>query len=47
MLKARGIVICHNRRGYTVPMLRKVLPEMRRRGYRIVTVSELLRESTT
>ena len=47
MLNAGGIVICHNRRGYTVPMLRKVLPEMRRRGYRIVTVSELPRESTT
>ena len=47
MLKPGGIVICHDRRGYTVPMLRKVLPEMRRRGYRIVTVSELLREART
>lgn len=47
MLKPGGIVICHDRRGYTAPMLRKVLPEIRRRGYRIVTVSELLREAGT
>lgn len=25
-------------------MLRKVLPELRRRGYRVVSVTELLRE---
>ncbi len=44
MLSSGGIVICHDRRGWTVPMLRKVLPEIRRRGWRVVSVSELVRE---
>jgi peptidoglycan/xylan/chitin deacetylase (PgdA/CDA1 family) len=42
MLQPGGIVICHDRRAWTAPMLRNVLTEMRRRGYRIVTVTELL-----
>jgi peptidoglycan/xylan/chitin deacetylase (PgdA/CDA1 family) len=46
MLHPGAIIICHDRRSWTAPMLRKVLPEMRRRGYRIVTVTELLREVT-
>lgn len=45
MLQPGGIIICHDRRSWTVPMLRKVLPEVRRRGYRIVTVTELIREA--
>lgn len=45
MLGPGGIIICHDRRSWTVPMLRKVLPEIRRRGYRIVTVTELLKEA--
>jgi peptidoglycan/xylan/chitin deacetylase (PgdA/CDA1 family) len=44
MLRPGGIIICHDRRGWTAPMLRKVLPEIRRKGYQIVTVSELLKE---
>jgi peptidoglycan/xylan/chitin deacetylase (PgdA/CDA1 family) len=47
MLRPGGIIICHDRRGWTAPMLRKVLPEIRRRGYRIVTVTELLKEAET
>lgn len=47
MLRPGGIIICHDRRSWTPPMLRKVLPEVRRRGYRIVTVTELLREART
>lgn len=47
MIRPGGIVICHDRRSWTAPMLRKVLPEIRRQGYRIVTVTELLREATT
>lgn len=47
MLRPGGIIICHDRRSWTVPMLRKVLPEMKRRGYRVVTVTELLREGKT
>lgn len=38
-----AIIVCHDRRSWTVPMLRKVLPELRQRGYRVVTVSELLK----
>lgn len=45
MLQPGGIVICHDRRSWTAPMLRKVLPEIQRKGYRIVTVTELLREA--
>ncbi len=42
MLQPGAIIICHDRRSWTAPMLRKVLPEIRRRGYRIVTLTELL-----
>ena len=42
MARSGGIVICHDRRGWTVPMLRKVLPELKRRGYRVTTVTGLL-----
>ncbi|KAF3007885.1 hypothetical protein E8E13_010971 [Curvularia kusanoi] len=42
MARPGGIIICHDRRGWTVPMLRKVLPELKRRGYTITTVTGLL-----
>jgi peptidoglycan/xylan/chitin deacetylase (PgdA/CDA1 family) len=42
MVRPGSIVICHDRRGWTVPMLRKVLPELKQRGYRVTTVSGLL-----
>lgn len=45
-LRPGAIVICHDRRSWTAPMLRRVLPEIRRRGYRITTVTELLRETS-
>lgn len=45
MLRPGGIVICHDRRKRTAPMLRRVLPEIKRRGYRVVSVSELLDEA--
>ena len=45
MLRPGGIIICHDRRSWTAPMLRKVLPEARRRGYKIVRLSDLLREA--
>lgn len=41
MVRPGGIVVCHDRRAWTVPMLKVVLPELRRRGYEIVTVSKL------
>ncbi|KAF1955532.1 glycoside hydrolase/deacetylase [Byssothecium circinans] len=45
MLKPGGIIICHDRRSWTVPMLRKVIPEIKRRGYQITTVSGLVKEA--
>jgi peptidoglycan/xylan/chitin deacetylase (PgdA/CDA1 family) len=42
MLQPGAIIICHDRRSWTAPMLRKVLPEMKRRGYKVMTVTELL-----
>jgi peptidoglycan/xylan/chitin deacetylase (PgdA/CDA1 family) len=45
MVKPGSIIVCHDRRGWTVPMLQKVLPELTRRGYDVVAVSELLKET--
>lgn len=45
MVRPGSIVVCHDRREWTVPMLAIVLPELRRRGYRVVTLSELLKET--
>ncbi|KAF2025474.1 glycoside hydrolase/deacetylase [Setomelanomma holmii] len=42
MVRPGGIIICHDRRSWTVPMLKKVLTELKRRGYRVTTVTELL-----
>lgn len=42
MVRPGAIVICHDRRGWTVPMLKRVLPELKRRGYSVVTLSELV-----
>ncbi|KAL2756928.1 carbohydrate esterase family 4 protein [Sodiomyces alcalophilus JCM 7366] len=44
MLRPGAIIICHDRRSWTIPMLRSVLPEIKRQGYDIVTVTELVRE---
>ncbi|KAI7086325.1 hypothetical protein KC356_g5124 [Hortaea werneckii] len=45
MLRPGAVIICHDRRSWTVPMLQKVLPEMKRRGYEVVTVSQLLQDA--
>jgi peptidoglycan/xylan/chitin deacetylase (PgdA/CDA1 family) len=45
MVRPGSIVICHDRRAWTVPMLETVLPELRRRGYEVVTVTQLLAEA--
>jgi peptidoglycan/xylan/chitin deacetylase (PgdA/CDA1 family) len=47
MLQPGGIIICHDRRSWTIPMLRKILPEIKGKGYRVVTVTELLKEAAT
>jgi peptidoglycan/xylan/chitin deacetylase (PgdA/CDA1 family) len=45
MVKPGSIIICHDRREWTGPMLQTVLPELSRRGYSVVTVSDLLTNS--
>lgn len=47
MLRPGAIVICHDRRAWTVPMLRDVLPEVRRRGYEVVSLTELIERTKT
>lgn len=47
MVRPGCIIICHDGREWTVPMLRMVLAELRHRGYHIVTVSELLKAEIT
>lgn len=43
MVRPGAVIVCHDRRSWTVPMLKKVLPELKRRGYRVVTVTELVK----
>ncbi|KAK5114618.1 hypothetical protein LTR85_010195 [Meristemomyces frigidus] len=45
MLRPGAVIICHDRRGWTAQMLQKVVPEMKRRGYEVVTISDLLEAS--
>ncbi|KAJ5673690.1 hypothetical protein N7507_002817 [Penicillium longicatenatum] len=44
MVRPGSVIICHDRREWTAPMLRVVLPELQQKGYTVVTVSELLQE---
>jgi peptidoglycan/xylan/chitin deacetylase (PgdA/CDA1 family) len=43
MLRPGGIIVCHDRRPWTAPMLRRVLKQIQARGYRAVSVTELLK----
>ncbi|RHZ73984.1 hypothetical protein CDV55_108470 [Aspergillus turcosus] len=45
MVRPGSVIICHDRRSWTGPMLSRVLPVLRERGYRVVTLSELVREA--
>lgn len=47
MTRPGAIIICHDRRPWTAPMLRIVLPELRSRGYEIMTLSALLQHERT
>jgi peptidoglycan/xylan/chitin deacetylase (PgdA/CDA1 family) len=42
MLRPGAVIICHDRRPWTVPMLKKVVPAIRKQGYDIVTITGLL-----
>jgi peptidoglycan/xylan/chitin deacetylase (PgdA/CDA1 family) len=46
MVQPGSVVICHDRRQWTVPMLKKVLPELKKRGYRVVSITQLLKEAS-
>lgn len=43
MVHPGAIIICHDRRSWTAPMLRTVLPELKKRGYKVVTITELVK----
>lgn len=47
MVRPGSIIIVHDRRAWTAPTLATVLPELKRRGYRIGTVSDLLKEGAS
>jgi peptidoglycan/xylan/chitin deacetylase (PgdA/CDA1 family) len=42
MVRPGAVVVCHDRRGWTAPMLRKVLPKLKKKGYEVVTLNELV-----
>jgi peptidoglycan/xylan/chitin deacetylase (PgdA/CDA1 family) len=42
MFRSGSIIICHDRRSWTAPMLKKVLPVMKKKGWKVVSLSELL-----
>ncbi|KAH8690279.1 putative polysaccharide deacetylase [Talaromyces proteolyticus] len=45
MARPGGIIICHDGRSWSPSMLRAVLPKLRQRGYKIITITELLKSS--
>ncbi|KAL4784973.1 hypothetical protein BJX76DRAFT_325950 [Aspergillus varians] len=47
MVRPGSIIVVHDRRPWTIPMLEIVLPELKKRGYRVGTVSDLLKEGTS
>ena len=42
MVRPGAVIICHDRRSWTLPMLRKVLPALKKKGYEVVTISKLI-----
>ena len=43
MIHPGAIIICHDRRSWTAPMLRIVLPELKKQGYKVVTITDLVK----
>lgn len=43
MVHPGAIIICHDRRQWTAPMLRMVLPALRDQGYKVVTITDLVK----
>ncbi|KAI0854440.1 carbohydrate esterase family 4 protein [Daldinia vernicosa] len=42
MVRPGAVIVCHDRRGWTAPMLRKVLKKLKKDGYRVVSLTEML-----
>lgn len=40
-----AIIICHDRREWTAPMLKMLLPQLKEQGYKLVTITDLVKES--
>lgn len=47
MLRPGAVIICHDRRSWTVPMLKKVVPAMKKKGFEVVSVSRFLEMTKT
>jgi peptidoglycan/xylan/chitin deacetylase (PgdA/CDA1 family) len=45
MVRPGAIIICHDRRSWTAPMLRTVLRQLKHDGYRIMSLTEMLKET--
>lgn len=45
MVRPGAIIVCHDRRSWTAPMLRRVLRRLKRDGYQVMSVTEMLRET--
>ncbi|KAI1326191.1 hypothetical protein F5Y16DRAFT_375535 [Xylariaceae sp. FL0255] len=46
MVRPGAIIICHDRRSWTAPMLRKVLRKLTKDGYKVMSVTEMLKETS-
>ncbi|KAI5866442.1 cystathionine beta-lyase [Durotheca rogersii] len=42
MVRPGAIIVCHDRRPWTAPMLRRVLRQLKKDGYRVVSLTELI-----
>ncbi|KAI1477016.1 carbohydrate esterase family 4 protein [Daldinia eschscholtzii] len=42
MVRPGAVIVCHDRRSWTAPMLRKVLKKLNKDGYRVVSLTEML-----
>ncbi|KAI8624654.1 polysaccharide deacetylase [Xylariaceae sp. FL1651] len=45
MVRPGAIIICHDRRSWTAPMLRTVLRKLKHDGYRVLSLTEMLKET--
>ncbi|KAI0176422.1 hypothetical protein GGR52DRAFT_361384 [Hypoxylon sp. FL1284] len=45
MVRPGAIIVCHDRRPWTAPMLRRVLKQLKKDGYRVMSLTEMLEEA--